>query len=384
MIKISCSGKFWAFTLAQQLEKRDLLKKLYTGYYSRTNGLIFRLGAREDREKFSQAKVTTFPVLSILAKFTKKHYEINEIFDFLVASHLSKTDDYRAFIGWSGMSLRSMMKVKEKGKLAILERGSSHIIYQSKILQEEYRRFGVDFNMNNKVIEKELKEYDKADFICVPSEFVKSSFIKYGIDEKKLFKNPFGADISIFKPDMDQFDDSINNFKVVYLGGLTMRKGLYYLFEALKDVKLPNFEVWYIGYISDEMKTLLKKYKNDNWKFYGHVNHYNLPDILSRCSIGVQPSLEEGLSMVIPQMLACGIPVIASTNTGGEDLIKEGCNGFIVPIRSPEAIRERILTLYEDRALLHTMKRNALEMSQNNFTWDQYGERYVRFLSNFI
>jgi len=155
------------------------------------------------------------------------------------------------------------------------------------------------------------------------------------------------------------------------------------MFEALKEIELPNFEVWYIGYISDEVRSILKDYTNVNWKFKGHINYYELPDFLSKCSVGVQPSLEEGLSMVIPQMLACGIPVISSTNTGGEDLIKDGENGFIVPIRSPEAIRERILMLYEDRDLLQTMKRNAIEMSEHN-TWDEYGERYIRFLYNLI
>lgn len=382
MIIVSCLGKFHAFSLAEQLEKRNLLHKFYTGYYSRKNGFIYRLGAREDKEEISKTKVNTYPSLSILAKFTRKYYAINEIFDLLVASDISKNDRFKAFIGWSGMSLRSIRKAKENGTLTILERGSSHIVYQSKILQEEYRRFGLEYNPNDKIIAKELKEYDEADFISIPSEFVKRSFIQYGVDEKKLFKNPYGAS-TFFKPNKNDFEVSIKNFKVVYLGSLTIRKGLYYMFEALKEIELPNFEVWYIGYISDEVRSILKDYTNVNWKFKGHINYYELPDFLSKCSVGVQPSLEEGLSMVIPQMLACGIPVISSTNTGGEDLIKDGENGFIVPIRSPEAIRERILMLYEDRDLLQTMKRNAIEMSEHN-TWDEYGERYIRFLYNLI
>ena len=382
MIIVSCLGKFHAFSLAEQLEKRNLLHKFYTSYYSSKNGLLYRLGAREDREEISKTKVNTYPFLSILAKYTRKYYEINEIFDLLVASDISKNQRFKAFIGWSSMSLRSIRKAKENGTLTIVVRGSSHIIYQSKILQEEYKRFGVEYNPNDKVIAKELKEYDEADFIAIPSEFVKRSFIQYGVDEKKLFKNPYGAS-TFFKTNKNDFEGSIKSFKVVYLGSLTIRKGLYYMFEALKEIELPNFEVWYIGYISDEVRSILKGYTNVNWKFKGPINHYELPDLLSKCSVGVQPSLEEGLSMVIPQMLACGIPVISSTNTGGMDLIKDGKNGFIVPIRSPEAIREKILMFYEDRDLLQTMKRNAIEMSKHN-TWDEYGERYIRFLNNLI
>ena len=384
MITISCTAKLHAFALAEQLEKKNMLHKLYTGYYSSKDRFIRGLGAREDREKISHSRVKTYPLLPIIGKYTKKFYEINEIFDFLVSSDISKNEGFKAFIGWSGMSLRSIRKAKDMGKLTIVERGSSHIVHQTKILQEEYKRFGLEFKPDEKTIEKELQEYNEADFISIPSEFVKSSFLEYGFDEKKLIKNPYGADTDIFEADMNCFENSIKSFKVVYVGSLTIQKGLYYMFEALKDIDFPDFEVHYIGHIPNEIKPTLKNYTNTNWKFYGQVNHYELPKLLSEFSVGIHPSLQDGFGMVIPQMLSCGIPVISSTNTGGMDLIDEGKSGFIVPIRSPEAIKEKILMLYEDRDLLRTMKKNAIEMSHNNFTWDQYGQRYEELLSSLI
>ena len=56
-----------------------------------------------------------------------------------------------------------------------------------------YKKFGIDFHINKKVIEKELQEYEEADCIAVPSHFVKNSFLEYGFDEKKLFHNPYGT-----------------------------------------------------------------------------------------------------------------------------------------------------------------------------------------------
>ena len=81
--------------------------------------------------------------------------------------------------------------------------------------------------------------------------------------------------------------------------------------------------------------------------------------------------------MVIPQLMACGVPVIATTNTGGENIIKDGINGYIIPIRSPDTICEKIEVLFNNAEALTTMKKNASESVNNGFTWDDYGTRYL-------
>ena len=63
-----------------------------------------------------------------------------------------------------------------------------------------------------------------------------------------------------------------------------------------------------------------------------------LAAIMSSSHVMILPSIEEGLALVQAQAMACGCPLISSTNTGGEDLFSDGVEGFVVPIRSPEAI----------------------------------------------
>lgn len=111
---------------------------------------------------------------------------------------------------------------------------------------------------------------------------------------------------------------------------------------------------------------------------------HELPNLISQCDIAVQPSLQEGLSMVIPQMLGCGIPVIATTNTGGENIIIDGETGYIIPTRSPEAIIEKIQLLYYQPELLASMKKSAAESVLDGFTWDDYGTRYIQFLNQLL
>jgi starch synthase len=94
----------------------------------------------------------------------------------------------------------------------------------------------------------------------------------------------------------------------------------------------------------------------------------------------VLPSIEEGLALVQAEAMACGCPVICSTNSGGEDLFTDGVEGFIVPIRDAAALRERMQQLAEDPGLQKTMREAALRRVQSIGGWTEYGERWERLL----
>lgn len=381
MIKtiVSCSGKFHAFALAEQLHKRGALTGLYTTYAWQKNALMRRFAGRVDKENISAEYIRTNIPLAVLLKTRRYNFASNDLFDRWVAISIATRRDYDIFIGWSGMSLRALNASKRQGKITMLERGSSHILHQNSILKEEYSRFGIDFSIDNRVIEKELKEYESCHYISIPSSFVKKSFIEQGVSPEKLVVNPYGAS-GYF---LYQNERTERPFRVLYLGSLTIQKGLIYLFEALSQLNISQkqYEVWFIGHVAEEMKDTIKKYNQYNWHFHGHVPHYELPELINQCDIGVLPSLQDGFGMVIPQMLGCGVPVIASTNTGGADIIREGETGFIVPVRSTEAIAEKIMFLYKNPECLAAMKAAAAASVRNGFTWDDYGERYVSFLN---
>jgi len=381
LVRISCCAKLHAFQLAEQLERNSLLDKLCTIYHQRINSTMARFNSRSDTEKIGLEHVVTFPYLAPLIKWKVDPHFINSIFDSRVALHLKRDVKYRAFIGWSGMSIRSVKQAKRDGKIVIVERGSSHIGFQIPLLEEEYAVWGFKFERDDRVIEQELEEYELADYITIPSEFVRDTFLKKGIADKKLFKNNFGS-TSYFNPTKAKR----SKFTVLYVGSLSLRKGLPYLFEALHLLKIDPalYDVWFVGSVQSEIQSMLPRYSKPNWKFFGHVNHYELPNMISPCSVAVHPSLEEGLSMVIPQLMSCGVPVIATTNTGGADIITDGGNGVIVPIRSPEAIAKALTVLFEDTAKLKSMQTDAAKFGQQFGTWDNYGDRYAAFLRQVI
>ncbi|HIE58654.1 MAG TPA: glycosyltransferase, partial [Hydrogenothermaceae bacterium] len=115
------------------------------------------------------------------------------------------------------------------------------------------------------------------------------------------------------------------------------------------------------------------KPQNELYKYY------------SQGSIFVLPSLEEGFAMVQFQAMACGLPLICTTNTGGEDLItKNGEEGFVIPIRNVEAIKEKILYLYNNQNICKDMGQKAKKKIEKGFSWDDYGNRYIKNLEKIM
>jgi glycosyltransferase involved in cell wall biosynthesis len=377
---ISCSGKFHAFALAEQMQKHGMLDSLFTTYAYQKNTMLRHFVKRIDKEDIPCKKIHTNNLLAFPLKLLPgQGYRWLDLYDHWVASKINNINS-KIFIGWSGMSLHAIKVAKASGNLTIIERGSSHILYQNQILMEEYKKFGITFSIDKRIVEKELKEYEVADYISVPSSFVRNSFIAKGIPEAKIFMNPYGVG-SFFKPSAEF--KANKKIKILYLGSLSIRKGLVYLFEALNSLAIEenSYEVWFIGKIDKDLDESIKLSKKGNWKFFGHIDHYDLHKYLVQCDFAVHPSVEEGLSMVILQLMSCGVPVIATTNTGGENVITDGLNGYIVPIRAPLSIAEKISYLIANPPLLNAMKKEAIKAIEKGFTWNDYGKRYVDFLN---
>jgi glycosyltransferase involved in cell wall biosynthesis len=98
-------------------------------------------------------------------------------------------------------------------------------------------------------------------------------------------------------------------------------------------------------------------------------------------SVLVLPSIEDGFGLVIGQALACGIPVIATTHTGGPDVLEEGVNGFIVPPGDVDALQGALTTAYENRETLAEMGREARRRVEQARGWGAYGDGVVAAFS---
>ena len=91
-------------------------------------------------------------------------------------------------------------------------------------------------------------------------------------------------------------------------------------------------------------------------------------------------SIEEGLALVQAQAMACGCPIICTTNTGGEDLFTDGVEGFIVPIRNVPALADRMQELADNPVRQQSMRAAALARVRSIGGWTEYGDRWVELL----
>ena len=92
----------------------------------------------------------------------------------------------------------------------------------------------------------------------------------------------------------------------------------------------------------------------------------------------VLPTLCDSFALVQLEAMACGVPVITTPNCGS--VVRDGVDGFIVPIRDADAIADKVELLLTDRALRQRMGRNARARARE-FTWGRYGERLLGALN---
>jgi glycosyltransferase involved in cell wall biosynthesis len=91
----------------------------------------------------------------------------------------------------------------------------------------------------------------------------------------------------------------------------------------------------------------------------------------------VLPSLHEGFGLVLGEAMAQGLVVIATAHSAAPDLIDEGVDGFIIPIRSSDAIVEKLELLLREPARLREMKQTARRKAATH-SWETYRYALVR------
>jgi glycosyltransferase involved in cell wall biosynthesis len=247
---------------------------------------------------------------------------------------------------------------------------------------EEYQRWGATRSVTDiRDILREEKIYEIADAITVPSSFAARSFLESGLPPEKIHVIPYGVRLERFTrtgaPPSDRFE-------VLFAGSVGLRKGFPYLLEAFAALRHPAKLLRVAGNMHPDMKTVLDRLPLDHVEFLGSVPQERLAELMSTSHVMVLPSIEEGLALVQGQALACGCPVLCSTNTGGEDLFSDGVEGFIVPIRDVQALQQRLEQLADDPVLQARMSEAALQRVRKIGGWDEYGDRWEALLKSLV
>jgi starch synthase len=291
--------------------------------------------------------------------------------DRRVARHLSSNQRIRGVYAYDNGALESFRAAKSHGMKCIYEHP---IVYWRKV--REYQReeaelhpewaptLGALGDSEEKLARKD-QELALADIVIVPSTFSRDSLVHAPNPKVSVQVIAYGA------PPVNgrlRPDEPGAKLRVLFVGALSQAKGLGYLLQAASHLER-QIELTLIGHRVSAV--IPKQAVLNRYRWIPSLPHDELLDEMSRQDVLVLPSLHEGFGLVIPEAMAHGLVVITTPHTAGPDLISEGVDGFIVPIRAAEAIEEHLARLIMDRNLLAEM-RLAARRKAETLPWEIY------------
>lgn len=296
---------------------------------------------------------------------------VYESFDRRVAARLDSLGKCEAVYAYDGGALEIFQAARRRGARCIYEHP---IVYWRKVraLQREEAELHpawtptlLALRDNDEKLARKDEEIALADVIVTPCAFARESLPPL---KAVVHVIPYGA------PEVNESQSSRrpnDKLRVLFVGALTQAKGLSYLLDAVARMQ-PHVDLTLIGQRVSESVPAQDILARHRW--IPSLPHADLLAEMAAHDVLVLPSLHEGFGLVILEAMAQGTPVITTPHTGGADVIAQGVDGFIVPIRSTEAIQQRLEMLVQDRQLLLAMSAAAREKARM-CSWQTYRQR---------
>lgn len=272
-------------------------------------------------------------------------------------------------------------KVRKQGGLCVYDAGSAHTAEHWRLWKEQYALWKPPVrDMPRSYFTRSIEMLDASDFITVPCNYVRQTFLDRGWEPERLLDLPYGVDLTSFFPE-PRADDGI--FKAVHTGTPCLRKGFPYMCEAFARFheKYPNTEL-HLRQAALDVGHLMPKYRHF-MRWIDWVPFERLRDTYNHADAFIMPSIEEGYARTIVEAMACGIPVIATPRTVAPDLYEDGRSGIIIPPADSDAIFRALCWLYENRDAARAMgeagRQAVAKVREQNFElqWTHYIEHQL-------
>ncbi len=290
-----------------------------------------------------------------------------------------------AFYGYEDTSATTFEAAKRKGMKCLYDLPIMYHQTSRRILTEEAELFPEFKNSLSAAVEPQWRidrkeqELELADHIFVASTITNNSLLEIGVPQDRITVIPYGSPCEYYKV----YKKKDTTFRAMFAGLNGARKGIHYLMRAWKELKLKDSELMLVGGVQFPEDWFRKNL--DGINYIQNVPHKLLNRYYCQASVFVFPSLVEGFGMVLLEAMACGLPIIATPNTAGPDLIEDGKEGFIIPIRDVEALKEKLEWCSENPEALREMGKAARRKAKQ-LTWQKYrdelGARITSIMSH--
>jgi len=307
-------------------------------------------------------------------------------FDRRVARRFSGV--YACIYGMEHSSCETFAKQKEGKGLCILRQVTAHGRQTAEIATREAERFpeytGAFMRLFLKDMQRSLarkeKEYQLADLIVANSNFAKKTFVSKGVPAEKI------AVVSAGCPDCADISASAGRgdkpLVFLYVGRMSLRKGLHYLLKAWHLLRAGRgAELWLVG--AKEIPNIKLHDPDVGMRYFGVLSAWDLARIYAQADVFVLPSLLEGQAYVLLEALSCGLPIISTRESGAEDFVINGENGFIVDAGCVESLSHAMAWCLENRRELKKMG----ELSQGrarSWTVSDSNREHLKVIRGFL
>ena len=386
---------------AQALNEAGLLSEFWTSVYWRRERVLRhmlpgRLRRLLDRRAFPQVpqklvRCHPWPEigrllasqmgLSNIVRHEKGRLCVDAVYrslDRKVALRLHRKNDIFAVHAYEDGALESFRAAQSLGMRAIYELPIGYwkcyrdLMREEAELQPEWINTLPGNSDSDAKRRRKDEELSLASRILVPSKFVRRTLKSAGHLSAPISVVPYGAPpplLRINKPARRRNE----RLKVIFVGSLGQRKGVSYLLRAVEMLG-SSVELTLIGSRVGECKALDEACRKHRW--IPSLPHIEVLHQIQRHDVMVFPSLFEGFGLVLLEAMSCGVPVIATPNGAAPDILTDGEDGFIVPIRDVEAIAARLEMLYHDDERLVAMSEAAMRTAARH-SWQCYGARLI-------
>jgi alpha-maltose-1-phosphate synthase len=386
---------------ALALAEAGLLSEFWTGVSWKQKGLLDQIAAIAPRLQ-SELRRRSFPAelapfvrtvpgrewarllagrlgAERLGRGEKAYFSVDAVYralDRRVAQRIASDLTSKAVYAYDDGALATFHAAKARGIKCIYEhpivawRVVRQLQHEEAELHPEWApTLGALADSDEKLTRKD-QELELADMVVTASSFARESVTRVQGLTAPVRVIPYGTDpVSGSLPAVTK----AGKLRVLFVGALSQAKGLGYLLQAVAELAR-ELEFTLIG--RRVSLTIPAPAVLDNHRWIPSLPHDALLREMARHDVLVLPSLHEGFGLVMTEAMAQGLVVITTPHTAGPDLIADGVDGFLVPIRSAAAIEEKLALLRHDGDRLRAMQEAAREKARG-WSWENYRRQLV-------
>jgi glycosyltransferase involved in cell wall biosynthesis len=383
------------YQLALALAERDYLQKLVTELYCPDvlTGLVPKLAAVRYQQGLS-SKLTTVSASALLLQarmYMGNAFALNRQKDATLSNNAyavaRRTHSHLfcySYYAYQAFAAERAFASQQR----ILFQLHPHPHSVKQVLQEELDRvpaaresilYENEFRYSDEYLQQLGAEASMADAVVVASSYTKRTLVENGVAESRIQVVPYGIDGGSFTKRTTR--PANQQLRVLFVGSMVQRKGLSYLLEAVR--KMGNAVELVLcgrGFMDEP---LLNQYRDINVTIKRGLDKAGLVQEMHGADVFVLPTLSEGFAHVILEAMSCGLPIITTANSCAPDIITEGKEGFIIPIKDSEALAGKLDWCAAHKDVLFDMGQAAAGKA-GTLTWQRFRKGIVDFYESCI